>query len=235
MPERSEEALRQSSAEAEASRRLTRIEAAAQDPGAPPIRGYVLASRLGSGSYGTVWKAWQERTGKWVALKVFSHRHGADWLLLQRELDRLIRLDRHPGVVSLLDADLAGETPFYAMDLMEGGSLARFVGPQRAASPEQVERWAEQVASALAYVHAKGIIHGDLKPANLLLDGEGRVRVADFGQSGLLGQAAGSVFDSAAPDRLAAARGRLEQDSLGRLRGDLQQNPERPGPPRPRA
>ncbi|MCX5788943.1 MAG: protein kinase [Elusimicrobia bacterium] len=192
-PSSTGDTLRQDSEQAEGSRRLSNREAARQDPSAPAIKGYALVERLGAGAYGEVWKAWQERTGKWVALKLFPRRHGVDWLLLQREVERLIKLDKHPNVVSLLDADLTNDPPYYAMELMEGGSLAAFVDPDKRATPEQAARWAEEIARALAYVHAKGILHCDLKPANVLLDEEGRVRVADFGQSRIASESTGAL------------------------------------------
>src|SRR5205823_5202697 len=85
--------LRQDQAAAEASRELSSGEAR-QDPSAPNITGYRLAERLGTGGYGEVWKAWQERTGKWVALKLLVRRESVDWELLRREVERLIKLDK---------------------------------------------------------------------------------------------------------------------------------------------
>ncbi|MBI5200914.1 MAG: protein kinase, partial [Elusimicrobia bacterium] len=187
------ETLRQDEKQAESSRRLSGREGARQDPDAPRIDGYTLTARLGAGAYGEVWKAWQKRTGKWVAVKVFPRRHGVDWLLLQREVERLIKLDKHPHVVSLLDADLTGDLPYFAMEYMEGGALTRFVDSKNRATPEQAAEWAEQIAHALCYVHTKGVLHCDLKPANILLDDQGRVRVADFGQSRIVSESTGAL------------------------------------------
>ena len=188
-----DDTLRQDQTGSETSRRLSGREGARQDPDAPKIDGYTLTAKLGAGAYGEVWKAWQKRTGKWVAVKVFPRRHGVDWLLLQREVERLIKLDKHPHVVSLLDADLTGDPPYFAMEFMEGGALTRFVDPANPATPEQAARWAEQIAEALCYVHSKGILHCDLKPANVLLDDQGRVRVADFGQSRIASESTGAL------------------------------------------
>lgn len=192
-PSASGETLKQDQAQGETSRRLSGQEGARQDPSAPAIDGYILVEKLGAGAYGEVWKAWQRRTGKRVAVKVFPRRHGVDWLLLQREVERLIKLDKHPHVVSLLDADLTGDPPYFVMELMEGGSLARYVDPAKPASAEAAARWAEELASALCYVHGKGILHCDIKPANVLLDDEGRVRIADFGQSRITSESSGAL------------------------------------------
>jgi hypothetical protein len=148
---------------------------------------------MGRGAFSQVWKAWQVRTHKWVAMKVFLDRGGVNWLFLQREMERLIRLDKHPHIVSLLDADLAGEQAYYVMDLMGGGSLEQFVDPAHPAPAEKASVWMEEIAQALAYVHSKGLIHCDLKPANILLDEEGHIRVADFGQSRIVTESSGAL------------------------------------------
>ena len=164
-----------------------------QHPEAPKLAGYILTRPLGKGAFAQVWRAWQIRTRKTLAVKVFSQSHGVNWLYLQREVERLIRLDKHPNIVSLFDADLTGDPPYYAMDLMEGGSLERYVGSQERPPEGAVARWAEEISDALAYVHAKGLLHCDLKPANVLLDEQGHARVADFGQSRILTESAGAL------------------------------------------
>ncbi|HVE14564.1 MAG TPA: protein kinase [Elusimicrobiota bacterium] len=184
--------LRQESAALEESQGIS-AQAPDQHPDAPKIPGYVLTAPIGRGAYAQVWKAWQARTRKMVAVKVFHRQEGVDWLFLQREVERLIRLDKHPNVVSLLDANLTGDPAYYVMDLMEGGSLQSFLDSGKRPSVEQSARWMEDVAKALSWVHAKGVIHCDLKPANLLIDDEGRLRVADFGQSRIVSDAQGAL------------------------------------------
>jgi eukaryotic-like serine/threonine-protein kinase len=152
-------------------------------PGAPSVPGYVLTMRLGAGSYGEVWKAWQIRTRKEVAVKLFTRRSGLDWLFLRREIERLARLDTHPNVVRLLDAELEREPPFYVMDLIRGGTLAELVSRGTRTDFDQVVRWMYDIAHALHFIHGKGLIHCDLKPGNVLIDEEGNIRLTDFGQS----------------------------------------------------
>lgn len=164
-----------------------------QHPAAPTLSGYVLTALLGEGAYGQVWRAWQIRTRKEVAVKVFLQHSELDWVFLQREVERLMRLDRHPHVVTLLDAGLDSDPPYYVLDLLEGGSLEQFVRPRTSAPPERARRWAGQICDALAYVHGKGLIHCDLKPANILLDEQDRVRVVDFGQSRVFTESAASL------------------------------------------
>lgn len=160
---------------------------------APKVPGYVLTALIGQGSFARVWKAWQVRTRKVVALKVFTSRAGVNWVFLQREMERLARIDKHPHVVSLLDADLAGQTAWYATELLEGGSLEKFMNPASPVPAARVAAWMEEIAAALSFVHGKGIIHCDLKPGNVLLDESGHVRVADFGQARVMGESSGGL------------------------------------------
>ncbi len=177
----------------EASRELSAPRALAQHPDAPTLPGYILVHAIGRGAYAQVWRAWQVRTRRWVAVKVFERARGVDWLLLQREMDLLVRLEKHPNVVTLLDANLAEEPVYYTMDLLEHGSLARWVGGAEPAPLAAIETWMTDIATAVRYVHGKGLIHCDLKPANVLVDEDERVRVADFGQARLFHSAAASL------------------------------------------
>ena len=145
------------------------------------LAGYQMQKLIGSGSFGSVYAAIQERTGLQVAVK-FLRREVVNWRYFQRELQQLSRLAEHPGVVTWLDADLDHDPPYYVMPLLKAGSLARQT-PQ----PAQVVTWLTQMAQALDYMHGKGVLHCDLKPSNVLLDEEGRTRLVDFGQARSLG------------------------------------------------
>lgn len=189
--------MAQSTEAQKTSQQLSELPDLKQHPDAPKIAGYMLIKPLGRGAYAQVWEAIQLRTRKFVAVKVFIKKSGVHWFFLQREADRLIRLDKHPNIVSLLDADLSGEVPYYVMDLAQEGSLERFIEGAAPGSDElEVDRiagWMDEVAQALHYVHAKQMVHCDLKPANLLVDEEGHVRVADFGNSRVLSESGGTL------------------------------------------
>ena len=181
--------------------------------GALELPGYVLRHRLGRGSYGEVWAATQSGSGQSVAVKVFTHPRGLDLRYLQHEIKRLRQVAEHPHVVTLLDADFRHEPPFYSMglykqslsawraeqsgDATQPGKTPRSGGTSSPEVPvELVVSWMEQIAQALQFTHHKGLLHCDLKPANVLLDEEGRIKVADFGQAverGLPGSAVGSL------------------------------------------
>ena len=146
--------------------------------------GYKILEPLGAGTYGEVWLAEDERTHVPVAIKFFVHGASRNWQSLQAEVQQLCQLHADPGIIQLIDVETASMPPYYVMDYAQGGSLAKRLekGPLPFAEALKIFR---QVAEALAYVHAKGIRHCDLKPANVLLDVRGRVRLADFGQAHL--------------------------------------------------
>jgi WD40 repeat protein len=163
--------------------------------GAPELPGYVLRRLLGRGSFGEVWAATQSGSGQSVAVKIFTQPRGLDFRYLQHEIKRLRQVAEHPHVVTLLDADFHHDPPFFCMGLYQQ-SLA--VWRQENGQPEvdRAVRWMDQIGQALQFTHDKGLLHCDLKPANVLLDAEGRVKVADYGQAverGLPGSAVGSL------------------------------------------
>lgn len=185
--------LQQSDAEIDRAAQLSVKPPTATAKSSPPIPGYKPITKIGEGAYGQVWRAVQNRTNKDVAVKIFTQRGGLDWIFLQREVERLTKLDRHPHIITLLDTDLANDPPFYVMDLVEKGSLQQFVGQGDQITNDKLIRWAHQICQALAYVHNKGLIHCDLKPANILLDEQSNVRVVDFGQSRVFTESAASL------------------------------------------
>lgn len=151
----------------------------------PQLEDYELQRQLGEGAFGQVWGAVQKRTGQKVAVK-FLHESGShSWAYFRHELERLRDVSEHPGIATLIDADMAAQPPYFVMPWLSHGSLATL--PQRAPLA-QVLDWFEQMAAALQFTHEKGILHCDLKPSNVLLDGEGRVRLVDFGQARLHGE-----------------------------------------------
>ncbi len=152
----------------------------------PPIQvpGYDPERLLGGGAYGEVWLAVERNTGRQVAIKFYAHRGGLDWSLLSREVEKLAFLFADRYVVQLLAVGWDAEPPYYVMEYIESGSLADRLrqGPMRLAEAVELVR---DVAVGLVHAHAKGILHCDLKPANILLDQDGKPRLADFGQSRL--------------------------------------------------
>lgn len=152
----------------------------------PPaqVPGYDLERFLGAGAYGEVWVAVEKNTGRRVAIKFYAHRGGLDWSLLAREVEKLAILfaDRH--VVQLIGVGWEAEPPYYVMEYLEEGSLAERL-QQGTLGVDEALALFRDVAVGLLHAHGKGILHCDLKPANVLLDRDGKPRLADFGQSRL--------------------------------------------------
>ena len=174
---------------------------------APRVPGYRLLQPLGAGTYGQVWLAEEERTGIRVAIKFLAHGTGLEWQLIQAEVKQLALLHADPGIVQLLDVELEATPPYYVMAFAEQGSLARRLeqGPVPLAEALEIFR---QLAEALAYVHAKGVRHCDLKPGNILRNARGRALIADFGQAHLSTEASPALgtFFYMAPEQADLSR-----------------------------
>lgn len=152
----------------------------------PPaeVPGYEPERFLGVGAFGEVWVAVERNTGRRVAIKFYAHRGGLDWSLLCREVEKLAFLFADRYVVQLIGVGWDATPPYYIMEYLERGSLADRLlsGPMPVA--EAVEMFRE-IAIGLLHAHGKGVLHCDLKPANILLDQDQKPRLADFGQSRL--------------------------------------------------
>jgi hypothetical protein len=162
------------------------VEPPATEITVPPIvSGYRAVQRLGQGTYGEVWLYEEIRTRIRVAIKFFRHGRGERWQQLQSEVRQLALLHADPGIMQLEDVELQADPPYYVMRYAEGGSLLPRLEEGKTLPLAEALRIFREAAQALAYVHAKGIRHCDLKPGNLLFDSRGRVMLADFGQAHL--------------------------------------------------
>ena len=143
---------------------------------------YRLLSKLGQGGMGVVYLAEQTSLRRRVALKLLPAALAEDAEFasrFQREAQAMAALS-HPNIVSIYDAGIAGDRFYYAMELVEGTSL-RGLLTARKLDPAAVLGMVAQLCDALAYALAKGVIHRDVKPENILVDAAGRVKLADFG------------------------------------------------------
>ncbi len=152
----------------------------------PPtqVPGYDIQHCLGEGAYGEVWVATERNTGRRVAIKFYVHRGGLDWSLLSREVEKLAFLFSDRYVVQLIDVGWDADPPYYIMEYIEHGSLEDRLR-EGALSVEESVALFRETAIGLVHSHAKGVLHCDLKPANVLLDQDSKPRLCDFGQSRL--------------------------------------------------
>jgi eukaryotic-like serine/threonine-protein kinase len=142
---------------------------------------YVLASRLGSGGMADVWLARDEMLGRPVALKFLHERFAQDAQFVERfrREARAAAGLQHANVVAVYDRGEADGRHWIAMEYVEGASLKELIS--RGLTVSEAIELIRQVLAGARFAHSHGVIHRDLKPQNVLVDGEGRARVTDFG------------------------------------------------------
>jgi serine/threonine-protein kinase len=134
--------------------------------------------RVGVGGMSEVWSAHDLELDRSVALKLLAP--DADPARFVREAQAVARLS-HPHICQLYDYGEAGGRPYMVLELLPGGSLADRLVERRPLPDFETARIAAELASALGYAHAEGVLHRDMKPANVLFDSEGSARIVDFG------------------------------------------------------
>ena len=146
------------------------------------VGAYRVAGRIGVGGMGEVYRATDTRLSREVALKVMAPQSDAnpDWRQrFAREAQAASRLN-HPNIVTIYDIGQDQGVHFIAMEYIPGKTLAQSI-PPGGLLPSRTVRIASQIAAALVKAHAAGVIHRDVKPANIMITEEGLVKVLDFG------------------------------------------------------
>ncbi|WP_254402788.1 serine/threonine protein kinase, partial [Streptomyces sp. AC555_RSS877] len=150
---------------------------------------YELADPIGRGGVGAVWRAWDHRRRRYVAAKVLQQRDAHALLRFVRE--QALRID-HPHVLAPASWAADDDKVLFTMDLVAGGSLVHLVNDYGPLPPAFVCTLLDQLLAGLAAVHAEGVVHRDVKPANVLLEATGtgrpRLRLSDFGIAMRLGE-----------------------------------------------
>ena len=150
------------------------------------IKNYELLYEIGSGSFATVYQARNIKTNESVALKFVSRSIFGDSVNLlnfEKEL-RLIERLEHPNIVKYYETIFIDNYIIIVMELLIGGKLTHYVGPHGADIKQTtLIRWTKEILEALQYIHSRGIVHRDIKPDNIVFDGEMRAKLVDFGLS----------------------------------------------------
>jgi len=144
---------------------------------------YQILRKLGAGGMANVYLAEDQELGRRVAIKILNDRHANDDQFVERfrrEAKNAAALS-HPNIVSIYDRGEAEGTYYIAMEYLDGRSLKELILSRGDAPIAVVVEYARQILSALRFAHRHGIVHRDIKPHNVLVDGEGRVKVTDFG------------------------------------------------------
>jgi LCP family protein required for cell wall assembly len=161
---------------------------------APDIPGISGWKPLARGGFATVWQARQESLDRLVAVKVDTRTLDteAERTRFLSEARTAGQLSGHAGIVTVHDAGILEDgRPYLVMALCPGGSLTRWQDPDNRQSEDRVREVGVRIADALAAAHAKGMLHRDVKPANILIDAYGHAGLADFGLAGEVGTSTG--------------------------------------------
>jgi serine/threonine protein kinase len=145
---------------------------------------YRSPRRIARGGMGEIYRATDAALGRAVAVKLLAERYSRDDSIRRRftrEALAAARLSGEPYVVTIFDVGEHAERPFIVMEYLSGGSLEDRIREDGAQEVGPALEWLEQAAVALDAAHRHGVVHRDVKPANLLLDRNGTVHVADFG------------------------------------------------------
>jgi serine/threonine protein kinase/WD40 repeat protein len=185
---------------------------------------YLVVGELGSGGMGEVYRARDERLGREVAVKVLPRDVAADPERRQRfeREARAVAALSHPAVLALYDVGEADGLDFMVTELLAGETLRERLR-RGALEWERVAEWGASVADALAVAHVRGIVHRDVKPENLFLTRDGRVKVLDFGLARELSLGAGGGDDDPtlpSPTRAGTVLGTVGYLSPEQARGE---------------
>jgi beta-lactam-binding protein with PASTA domain/predicted Ser/Thr protein kinase len=144
---------------------------------------YRIVRKLGTGGMADVYLAEDQELGRRVAIKILNDRHAADDSFIERfrrEAKNAAGLS-HPNIVSIYDRGTAEDTYYIAMEYLDGRSLKELIVGRGPAPIKIAVEYARQILAAVGFAHRHGIVHRDIKPHNVLVGPEGRLKVTDFG------------------------------------------------------
>lgn len=166
---------------------------------------YRIVGLLGKGGMGEVYRADDLKLRQPVALKFLPEALSGDRRRLERfhHEVRVAREVSHPNVCRIYDIAEADGQPFLSMEFVDGEDLAVLLRRVGRPSPERAIQIARQLCAGLAAAHDKGILHRDLKPHNVMIDKQGRVRITDFGLAGFVKEFSGREIQAGTPAYMA--------------------------------
>ena len=187
---------------------------------------YTLTERIAIGGMGEVWKARDKVLGRIVAVKILKEEYTGDPGFLERfrAEARNTALLNHPGVANVFDYGEEDNSAYLVMELVPGNPLSSIIERESTLLPDRILNFIAQTARALAAAHSQGLVHRDVKPGNLIITPDDRVKVTDFGIARLANQvpltATGQVMGTAqylAPEQATgqAATASSDMYSLG--------------------
>jgi beta-lactam-binding protein with PASTA domain/predicted Ser/Thr protein kinase len=144
---------------------------------------YRIIRKLGSGGMANVYLAEDQELGRRIAIKILNDRHAHDEQFIERfrrEAKNAAGLS-HPNIVSIYDRGEAEGTYYIAMEFLDGRSLKELIVSRGPAPVNLAIEYTRQILDALRFAHRNGIVHRDIKPHNVIVDAEGRIKVTDFG------------------------------------------------------
>lgn len=162
------------------------------------LPGYKLLEVVGKGGMGVVFKAWQVRAERVVAIKMIRFGLHHDETLRERfgKEARLLAQLKHRNIVPMYDVGEHDDLPFFVMEFVDGNNLSRKLSG-KPADPKYAAQTVEQLALAMQTAHDSGILHRDLKPSNVLLASDGTPKISDFGLAKHLDQSSAQTVSGA--------------------------------------
>ncbi len=161
---------------------------------------YVVEEIVGTGGMAVVYRAWDKRKKRVVAIKVLRPEYEGDSEFVRRfsrEAEAASKVS-HENIVGMYDVGIDGETRYIVMEYVDGETLKDMIREMGHLSPDAVVRMGIRILAAVDHAHRNGIVHRDIKPQNILVDREGKVKVADFGIARLKAQQTTRVVDASA-------------------------------------
>jgi serine/threonine protein kinase len=152
---------------------------ASATPNSGTIGGYRLLDQIGSGGFGSIFKAADPETGRLVAIKICALGK-AEHARFFREA-RLAGGLRHPNIAAVFESGMHGETPFMVQELLTGRDLSAMILERQPYDLAEKRRILAAIADGLDYAHRKGVIHRDINPSNVRILEDGGVKIMDFG------------------------------------------------------